>query len=625
MPTRKGCGSLYSFSVTASAKILLSSCQLVDSHTDPFQPIQVLGSPRKLVVSPSRDEVDHNLCPSQREMKAWLGNLPDTVVEDVVTSCLNNLEAQLLIDKDKKLILTLINIESIKMNDFFFGIHSLLKILRGFHINNLNISKRLWCILWEYEEILNRSLLRDAVMAAVPHLPFLSTLNLAYLADDRLMSLLGRTLPCLHTLDISNSVVTDRGLRLLADAVCPVSTVSIQPSPSVIRNLSSLLDRPVSSSAPTTNMCSASESSSSLDCLKLENLRMECCESITELGIRFVLQRYKNLRTLHYHQRSSVFEILINWSSEMEIGQIKTNVVKLEHLEHGFPYGVAPFSEQIDRLRDICPHLTSLNLVTEDYILPHLSGFQHLCNLTVEIEDYVGEGFVGLLQCRGSRFREISVSCSTDPDSASDTIEGGQQGHLFNLVVLVVATYCSKIEKVSVSGCGLISSSVALSFDLMNKLSSSQWIRSQAQTGSWFRCLEVLMLMSYEDTMPSMTIHSVLLCYILKYLPKLQILSLEGNFGSFLTDDYFSAVLSQNSFPCLRIVDICVHDQGGVQGRIPLTIVTAQSLLDKCQQLTELRMSDWNLTDSDYRTLTEQVKNNNWNLVLTRKIRSGMN
>ena len=69
----------------------------------------------------------------------------------------------------------------------------------------------------------------------------------------RLMSLLGRTLPCLHTLDISNSVVTDRGLRLLADAVCPVSTVSIQPSPSVIRNLSSLLDRPVSSSAPTTS------------------------------------------------------------------------------------------------------------------------------------------------------------------------------------------------------------------------------------------------------------------------------------------------------------------------------------------------------------------------------------
>ena len=42
--------------------------------------------------------------------------------------------------------------------------------------------------------------------------------------------------------------------------------------------------------------------------------------------------------------------------------------------------------------------------------------------------------------------REISVSCSTDPDSALDNIEGGQQGHLFNIVVLAVATLCSKVN-----------------------------------------------------------------------------------------------------------------------------------------------------------------------------------
>ena len=55
------------------------------------------------------------------------------------------LETQLMVDKDKKLILTLINIESIKMSDFLFGVHSLLKILRGFSITDLNISKR-YCI-----------------------------------------------------------------------------------------------------------------------------------------------------------------------------------------------------------------------------------------------------------------------------------------------------------------------------------------------------------------------------------------------------------------------------------------------------------------------------------------------
>ena len=86
--------------------------------------------------------MDTSLSLDQRFVKDWLGNLPDTVVEEVVSSTLLNLESRLLVDKDKKLILTLINIETIKMNDFFFGIHSLLNILRGFYITNLTISKR---------------------------------------------------------------------------------------------------------------------------------------------------------------------------------------------------------------------------------------------------------------------------------------------------------------------------------------------------------------------------------------------------------------------------------------------------------------------------------------------------
>ena len=99
-------------------------------------------SPTKIKISPCRYEVDTTLSVELRVVKDWLGNLPDTVVEEVVSSTLFNLEARLLVDKDKKLILTLINIETIKMNDFFFGIHSLLNILRGFCITNLNISKR---------------------------------------------------------------------------------------------------------------------------------------------------------------------------------------------------------------------------------------------------------------------------------------------------------------------------------------------------------------------------------------------------------------------------------------------------------------------------------------------------
>ena len=99
------------------------------------------------------------------------------------------------------------------------------------------------------------------------------------------------------------------------------------------------------------------------------------------------------------------------------------------------------------------------------------------------------------------------------------------------------------------------------------------------------------MLMSYEETLPSMTIHSVLLQYILRTVSALQVLSLEGNFGSFFTDEYLGSVLSENRFSLLRILDISVNDQGGVPGSIPLSLSSAQALLEKCDQLSELRIS----------------------------------
>merc|ERR1711860_91310 len=118
-----------------------------------------------------------------------------------------------------------------------------------------------------------------------------------------------------------------------------------------------------------------------------------------------------------------------------------------------------------------------------------------------------------------------------------------------------------------------------------------------------------------------MTIHSVLLLHILKSVKSLQVLSLEGNFGSFFTDSYLSSILAENIFAELRILDISVNDQGGVPGRIPLTLVSAQAIIERCQTLSELRMSDWNLTDADMRHLTELVTSNNWDLTLTRKLR----
>ena len=71
---------------------------------------------------------------------------------EVVTELLDMVETQLLEDKDKKLIMTMINIEHMRVNDFFFGIHCLLSLVRGFQLSSLKFSRRLWFCLWEYGE-----------------------------------------------------------------------------------------------------------------------------------------------------------------------------------------------------------------------------------------------------------------------------------------------------------------------------------------------------------------------------------------------------------------------------------------------------------------------------------------
>ena len=86
--------------------------------------------------------------------------------------------------------------------------------------------------------------------------------------------------------------------------------------------------------------------------------------------------------------------------------------------------------------------------------------------------------------------------------------------------------------------------------------------------------------------MPSMTIHSGLFrlmnssywtIYTVNYTSHvplrsvlcsaldLSVLNMEGNFGTFLTDDFFSHILNRNHFHKLATLDISFNDQGGVR------------------------------------------------------------
>jgi len=623
MPSYLAPSSLYSLSSQQVASILLAGCKALDSklqqpvvdqerHVSPKKP--QTRSPHK---SPGREEVYLHLSPEHRVVLDWLSNLPDRVIEDVVRTFLVKLETHLLDDMDNKLILTLINIEKMRMNDFFFGVHSLLSVVQGFQLSSLHFSKRLWFCLWQYGEITSCKHLSDTLCSSLPGLSYLTSLTIPHVADDRIVYTVTRYLNNLTSLDMSNSRVSDRGLKFFTTANTSVFTRPRSPSRSVIRNLEDMMDEAKPAHIPE----SLFQPQWRAGCPKLEHLNLQSCDNVTEKGVMYLIEHLAHLRNLEYHQKCSVLEILIKWSSSFTDEERSEKALSLTEVEHGFPYGLSPLSEHMLNLSLLLPSLTTLTLVTTDSSVSMLSMFPCLSRITVELEDCLGEGFIELLKKLGDKFEEICVSCSSDPEAglSFDQVAGpaAQQGQLFNLAILCVGLLARKVSKLSVSGCGLVSSTAVHSMGLQEKLGDLSWLRRQ----TWFSSLTSLIIMSYDESPPTMTVHSGLIKSVLTAAHGLKILNLEGNFGSFFTDSYLNSILSLNPMVSLTILDICVSEEGGEVGRIPLTYNAARQVLNSCTKIKELRISDWSVSCTEFRELQKMGKDNNWDLLITRKIR----
>ena len=114
---------LYEFSCKEVASLVFRTCKRLDNELekidDEERPHDVFSSPTKSPCkTPDREELRLQLSPRHRTLLEWLSNLPDRVVEDVIKQFLEKLETHLLEDMDNKLILTLINIEKMRMEYF---------------------------------------------------------------------------------------------------------------------------------------------------------------------------------------------------------------------------------------------------------------------------------------------------------------------------------------------------------------------------------------------------------------------------------------------------------------------------------------------------------------------------
>ena len=52
-----------------------------------------------------------------------------------------------------------------------------------------------------------------------------------------------------------------------------------------------------------------------------------------------------------------------------------------------------------------------------------------------------------------------------------------------------------------------------------------------------------------------------------------------------------------------------------------MSVVTVQAVLASCLSIRELRISDWSVTAEQFRSLATSIRDNNWDLTVSRKSR----
>lgn len=94
-------------------------------------------------------------------VREWLSNCPFIIIEKVIDLTLQQIEQDIVEDKDRKLILTLINIERLKPSDLCFGFHALLDVISDVE---LPLTKFSPSFKWGWKPMLKDMLINGSVV-----------------------------------------------------------------------------------------------------------------------------------------------------------------------------------------------------------------------------------------------------------------------------------------------------------------------------------------------------------------------------------------------------------------------------------------------------------------------------
>ena len=243
-----------------------------------------------------------------------------------------------------------------------------------------------------------------------------------------------------------------------------------------------------------------------------------------------------------------------------------------------------------------------------DSYMPDYINFVNLTKVALELEDCFGRGLYDFLKQLGSQLTDLTLSCSSDADS-TNLWGGGQPFELFNIGLRLVRWFCPQVTQLNISGCGLVSNDLLKVLE-DGKAEEEKTIRSR---GFFQHLRSLIVLTYYDDDVQVQTCEQTLLLETLQACLKLECLSLEGNFSSFLNNRFIANILKKNPLSELKIFDV----RGRVQ--VPLTIEAAKMFI-KLPKIRELRMYSWNVNERDFDKLKEEIERKGWDLLVTKKV-----
>ena len=405
LPVRLVPRSLESLSSYAVASLLMKGCKtLNNSWMESTQENQLLLCPGKSPGrnadphTPDREELCLKLSPALRSLFKWLCNLPNNVVQDVVVALLAKVDGFL---KNKML-----------KEDFVP--YPLLSVLEGFQLKSLKFS----ISLTNFWTIHSLKLVENALCLSLPGLASLTSLNISYIATDRMMHTVSKYLPSLISLELCFSNVTDRGLGYLTGA----NSVTITNVKQVgVRSLNTAL------------VAEANHDYKQEGCLKLRHINLLSCGFISEKGLRFFVKHMSSLQS---------------------VGLL------------GVGWGVTPLTEHVmTKLFTFIPHLTTITLDTKDKALCLLALCPNLTCIKVELRDCLGIGFIQFLEQQGTKLVEVAV-ISMGGEEGPDV----QQGQFSNLAIVSVGQLAMNLKKLTLWGPCPVSHDAAKKMELEDKI-----------------------------------------------------------------------------------------------------------------------------------------------------------